>query len=285
MVRNHPWLASCVAIAGLLQVAGAERLEEVLQDRGLTVLSAEEGTTGRRSSYHGKSMEHSVYEKLPELAERRVRYGGDETPASGSNYDVGALAYRMEGPKLTLAVVAALSAEKWNESSGALIGQGDLFLAVEQAGSVRHFALLNSMHRGKHVGHGGYYRPAQDFRYGGLAEVGQLVQLKDEEDLTLCGGEYSHQRHENSPKGLDERLFAQGGVVRSKAEIHHDKLKAYAPLKEREASWYLTQWTLPVADLVDSRAPFRMALHFATTCGNDQIEAILEPKKRTGSLY
>jgi hypothetical protein len=233
-----------------------------------------------RSSYHGHRMDDEVFRSLPQFTAEPLRYGDDGRPAPGGRrglaYDEGVLAYKVEHGELVLAVASPLDPRRWHASRGSLVGQGDLFVTVDQGG-VRHFALLNEMQEARDVRHDGYFVPAQRFRHPAEEEslVGRLVELTGEEDVLLSGGDQGHARHGNSPEGLDERAFARGGRVLGAGEVQHYSLDCTG----QKVEWIVSEWTLPLHALGDASAPMTLALHVAPSCGNDQIGGIvtLEP--------
>lgn len=279
-------------IAVLIAGASAQRtlagdLGDRLAERGLTVLAEEAGTTGRHSTYHGRTIDRLERGELPRLGDDRVRFGHGPQPSpggsTGRHFDEGALACRLDraANTLTVAVAAGADPQRWYRAGSfarSPHGQGDLFVDVlTRGGDVLHFALLNPMDEGRDVGHKGLYRQATELRHTGRAKPGDLVRITREEHIAKSGGRRGFERHGNSPRGLDERVLAQGGTVVDGARLERYEVVAHQPLINNDDTWYVSQWTLPLAALGTAEDPAKvLALHIATTCGNDQIGAVLE---------
>ena len=244
---------------------------------GFEVIEDGVGTTGRHSSYHGKRLDDAELFELPVFSGSRLHYSGDRVPAAGYQFDEGVLGYRIDEGNLVVAVAAGVSAEQWGRGGGStLIGQGDLFVTVEQNGEVNHYALLNEMNGGRRVGQA-RWRAAQQFRYGGGAEIGHAVLLTCDDEITLSGGEDGHDRGGKSPCGLDERVFAHDGTDTGVGQVQHYSFDAVQPLKRnREITWHVSEWVVPLATFGDLEEPMQLAFHIAPSCGNDQINGRLE---------
>ena len=289
------WAAATVGLTGT--ALGGE-LGEQIRARGFTVIAEEAGITGLRSSYHGRPIDDLDAGEMPQFSEKRIRFGGSTQPSpggrTGRHFDEGALAYRYDAAngQLTLLVAAGCDPDRWYRDgsfSSSPHGQGDLFVDVRTAsGQVLHFALLQPLDGGRSVGHRGLFDRAGAFRYGseevdaadqGASDApatrpGSLVRLTSEDQIAKSGGKRGFARHENSPRGLDERVLAQGGRWIASPRFERYELSAHQPLVNGPAPWYVTEWTFPVAALGDGDdAATEIALHIATTCGNDQIGA------------
>ena len=251
----------------------ADRLELL----GFAILQDGAGTTGRHSSYHGRTMEQDELFDLPEFLDQRLRFGGRLVPAQGSVYDEGVLAYRIEGDQLVVAVACGVGAENWHQGhSDNFVGQGDLFVTARQGRDVQQFALLNDMNGCRTVGVDGRWRPAQRFRYTTEAEVGHAVFLDAEEQIVTSGGDQGHARGENSPEGLDERIFACGGETTGLGSVRHFDFEAVQPLEGGDTMrWFVSEWTVPLVVFGDEEEAMELAFHIAPSCGNDQIGGVL----------
>lgn len=250
---------------------------------GFTVLEDGTGTTGRHSSYHGRTMAEDELYGLPEFLDQRLRYGGRLIPASGSHFDEGVLAYRIDGDDLIVAVAAQVSATEWIERPGnGPVGQGDLFVTVRQGRDVQQFALLNEMNGARSTGNEGRWRAAQKYRYAGEVEIGQAIRLEDEAQVVTSGGHSGHARGENSPEGLDERVFVRDGESTGLGSVRHYDFDAVQPLEGGEmVRWFVTEWTVPLCVFGDEDESMELAFHVSPSCGNDQIGGILPVPSRT----
>jgi hypothetical protein len=249
----------------------------LLEERGFVVIAQGIGTTGRWSSYHGRTMDSAAYRKLPRFHERRVSYGGREVPSPGGwrglHFDEGVLAIRTDEDSLCVAVVSTLDPRSWSARvAGAPIGQGDLFLDVAtQEQDVRHFVALVAMPDLASREHGGRWEPAHTLRSGGTAAPGDVLEVQREAELLPCGGNHGHERGSTAPAGLDERVFARAGTFMARGLFHVEEIPRISGRK-RMPNWFLCSWRIPLAGLGLSRGQTaEIALHIAPTCGNDQI--------------
>ncbi len=272
--------------AALSASASESEAAKELASRGFTVLADEVGFSGRQSSYHGKSLTSNALQKMPEFGSEKVRFSNGEEPSPGGRtggyFDEGVLAYKMKGNSLVLAVACGLNPKSWlsvEEFRGALYGQGDLFLAVKERGKVSHFALLNEMHGRRPLGHDGFWDRAQEFRYGPDVSIGELVRLSAEDHIQTAGGYRGHSRGGQSPRGLDERVFARGGKGLGVGELVVFEVKGRQPMHpgNKKMTWYVSEWTLPLEAI---GRPEEVSFHIGTTCGNDQISGTLKLRRR-----
>ncbi len=278
-----PRLATWVIVLGATAAAPADALPSSASAvsptpawrmliNGFAVIEDGVGTTGRHSDYHGRTMDDDALFELPSFGSKRLRYGGKRSPAAGFEFDEGVLAYRVDGDDLVVSVAAGVAAAHWYQGSSALIGQGDLFLTVRQGDEINHFALLNEINGGRRCGNDGRWRAAQRFRYGGAAQVGHAVLLESEDQISHSGGIDGHGRGGNSPEGLDERVFACGGTDTQAGTLTHYTFDAAQPLAcNREVTWHVSEWVIPLTVLGDEEEAMEVAFHIAPSCGNDQL--------------
>ena len=279
-------------------------LAGALEDRGLIVVASEPGITGLRSSYHGRKLGSAACRELPELkSSSRVHFGHGGAPSPGGrtarHFDAGAIAYRIENGMLTVALAYGSDPDEWSRSGSFRNdphGPGDLFLDVRSGtGEVLHFALLNPIDGGRPLGHKGYFEDAQTFRYSGQARPGDLVRLTHDEDIRKSGGRRGF-RPGHGPRGLDERVFARGGEPVGGSKLVRYIVDGRQPLVSATAPWHVSEWTIPLGAIGhEAGQKLVVALHAATSCGNDQIAGRIEiagpdgtgeePEEASGSIH
>ncbi|MFC1634012.1 hypothetical protein ACFL5Z_04160 [Planctomycetota bacterium] len=241
----------------------------------------EVGVSGLQSSYHSDTKSGiTLPDYMFSLGPQRVSYphGIGQIPSPGGSvgraFDEGVLGIRAQGGDVVIQVAGALNPLTGYYYSGwrAWYGQGDVFLTVEDSAGIAHFALLNSWPRSASGSYrtlnGGHFDAARDFHMGaggGANLQGHLVSLLDVDDVGLTGGKGSYYPgYKPSPKGLDYRVFAQGGVDIGDAGLVHSQMADFGQ------DWFIQTWTFPTSWL-SSDSVFTIGLHKAASCGNDQI--------------
>ena len=64
-------------------------------------------------------------------------------------------------------------------------------------------------------------------------------------------------------------------------EVTHSKIDAPQPLTDECVEWTVSEWTVPLDAFAEPHQALKIGLHIATTCGNDQIEGVIEIPART----
>jgi len=261
------------------QTASGSPLETVIPP-GYTILDNAVGVSGLSSSYYRVLLQNMT--SLPTLGPSRVSYPGvGALPSPGGTlgraFDMGVVAYKRVGGNLTILVASGIDPRTWIIPSGlsSQFGVGDLFLDVKGSGPIKHFVLLNNLNSGNAItGHGTYFAGVQSFRAGGALD-GRLYQITTETDILRTGLTSSYIFSSNDPAGLDTRLFAKGGTSVGVGTVAFSTVSAEEPLGGGGAmNWYLTEWTVPLSAF-GTPGVFDIALHVATSCGNDVISGAI----------
>jgi hypothetical protein len=235
----------------------------------------ETGVSGLTSSYYYSiSISDPRPNTLPELGPGRVNYPSvGQYPSGGREYDEGVLGWRVEDGYLIVRVANGLNPLTGHLDDGAMYGQGDMFLTVEDSGAVRQFALLNSWARNGSIpitlGGTGYtgFNTAQAFHVGGME--GHMVLLNSDSDVAFSQGYRTYSPLPGPyppPQGVDSRVFAQGGVDLGSAGLTHE----FYDVSGSSNDWYIQTWAIPL-QWMSGDGEFDFSLHMAPTCANDQI--------------
>lgn len=264
-----------VAVLGL----GSAALADV------SVSVDQKGTSGSVSSYYtnnyGNEIVSNWFTTMPTLGPTLVYYTdanvgavpspGMYSPAEAAQFDAGTLALNITGGTVTVQMTTAMNPTtgyhdgSWNE----WYGQGDMFLSVDNAGTVKQYALLNTM---PPVLDDGGYDAARNFRTGGGAAPGDLVLLGNAGQVSYITGNGSYSGPSGygaDGVGLDSRIYANGGtVVAATAFSNGGQGTPGIGYDNQAVNWYTETWTFAASNLGSFDD---IALHSAMTCGNDQI--------------
>lgn len=272
-------LCALIAVAGM--GSGVAKGDLAQEFQGFDAIF-EQGVSGLMSSYHAPTKAgNALPSSMVTFGPGRVSYpnGVGEQPSPGgsvgSHFDEGAMGIKVEGLDLVVAVAGALDPQQGWYYSGlqTWYGQGDVFLTVEDATGLQHFALLNAWARDAsgqpRTLDGGHFDQAEAFHVGGGAGgaslEGHLVRLDASGDVVMVGGAGAYYPgYSPAPDGLDYRGFAQGGTDMGNAGIVHSSVL------DSGQTWYVQEWTVPLASLTAETA-FTIGLHKTASCGNDQI--------------
>ena len=282
MRRFFGTAAVCAGVVGLVGVSAAQA-DLVTAFSGFATIN-EVGLSGMTSSYAADTANivprsgASIASSLATFGPARVNYPGVGTvPSPGGSaahgYDEGVLGVRVSGNNLVVQLASGIDPLTGTFNSGwnTWYGQGDMFIAVDDGGSVNHFALLTSWARDganapQNIGQG-TFASAQAFHLGagvgGGTREGNLVKLMADADIALSGGPGSYNPG-NAPAGLDLRAYATGGVDLGDTNLVHNSTT------DGGQTWYIQTWTVPMG-LLANASQFSISLHNSPTCSNDQI--------------